>query len=85
MTRSIVEAALDAALGEVRRQGGPEYLLEEARNQGLGMARLHLEPLVDRVLVAVMRVHDTSELWGHARRDPDAFRHAVRTALGIPA
>lgn len=30
-----VEAALDAALSEVRRQGGADYLLREARTDGL--------------------------------------------------
>lgn len=31
----IVELAVDSALGEVRRQGGPEYLLTEARTSGI--------------------------------------------------
>lgn len=30
-----VHAGIDGALGEVRRQGGPDYLLKEARGQGL--------------------------------------------------
>lgn len=33
-----VEAAVDAALGEVRRQGGADYLLREARTDGLNQA-----------------------------------------------
>ncbi len=36
----LIEAALDAALGEVRRQGGPEYLLREAKLEGLSAARM---------------------------------------------
>ncbi len=38
----MVNAALDAALGEVRRQGGPEYLLREARGAGLEAAEFAL-------------------------------------------
>lgn len=79
----MVEAALDAALGEVARQGGPDYLLKEARSEGLSAARLHLEKLVDQVVFQVLTTHDTSELWAHARRDPEIFRLAVRRGLGI--
>lgn len=35
----VAERALDAALAEVRRQGGPDYLLTEARNEGLAVLR----------------------------------------------
>lgn len=35
--RMVVERAVDRALGEVRRQGGPEYLLTEARTSGVDM------------------------------------------------
>jgi hypothetical protein len=31
----IIAAAVDAALAEVRRQGGPEYMLAEARSEGI--------------------------------------------------
>jgi hypothetical protein len=37
--------------------------------------------LVDRVIRAVAECHDGSELWGHLRKDPEAFRDAVRAAL----
>ena len=60
MKMPMVEAALDAALGEVARQGGPDYLLKEARSEGLSAARLHLEKLVDQVVFRVMETHDTS-------------------------
>jgi hypothetical protein len=33
-----LEAGLDAALAEIRRQGGPDYLLVEAKNEGLRVA-----------------------------------------------
>lgn len=35
MWRQAVERGIDEALAEVRRQGGPDYLLLEARGQGL--------------------------------------------------
>jgi hypothetical protein len=37
--------------------------------------------LVDRILFAVGNCHDGSELWGHMRRDPEAFRRAVSYAI----
>lgn len=37
--QKMIEAGIDAALAEVRRQGGPDYLLLEARNDGLAAAR----------------------------------------------
>jgi len=37
-----VEAAVDSALGEVRRQGGPDYLLVEAKNAGTAGAQVFL-------------------------------------------
>lgn len=36
---------------------------------------------VDRVIAAVINCHDNSELWAHARRDPEAFRSAVRHVM----
>jgi hypothetical protein len=42
LTEQAVEVALDAALAEVRRQGGPEYLLNEARSEGEHAARVYL-------------------------------------------
>lgn len=40
----IIEYAVDAALSEVRRQGGADYLLKEARNTGIaaGSVRAHM-------------------------------------------
>lgn len=35
----------------------------------------------DRVIEAIASTHDGSELWSHLRRDPEAFRSAVRFAL----
>jgi hypothetical protein len=32
---------------------------------------------VDRLLFAVFNCHDGSELWAHAKRDPDTFRRTV--------
>lgn len=37
LAKAAVEGAVDAALGEVRRQGGADYLLREARNEGVGL------------------------------------------------
>lgn len=36
-----VTCAVDAALVEIRRQGGPEYLLKEARSEGIMAARVY--------------------------------------------
>jgi len=36
---------------------------------------------VDRVCFALCNVLDTNEVWAHTRRDPGAFREAVRVAL----
>lgn len=36
---------------------------------------------VDRLLLAVFQCHDGSEMWAHAKRDPDSFRDAVAFAL----
>jgi hypothetical protein len=43
----LVTMAVDRALGEVSRQGGPEYLLKEARNEGLS-ALQHVDDLFPR-------------------------------------
>jgi hypothetical protein len=40
-----------------------------------------LREITDRILDRICNVHDGSELWTHARRDPDAFREAVKAAL----
>lgn len=77
----IVEAAVDAALAEVRRQGGPEYLLTEARSEGLAAAKALETALFDRICFLIGQTHDTSDLWSHMRRDPEAFRAAVRAAM----
>lgn len=77
----ILEVAVDAALGEVRRQGGPEYLLTEARSDGLAAGRALEGALIDRICFQIGQTHDTSELWSHMQRDPDAFREAVRFAM----
>jgi hypothetical protein len=45
------------------------------------MSKLQPE-VVDRVVAAVLAAHDGSELWDHAKRDPDAFRRAVAGAIG---
>jgi hypothetical protein len=38
---------------------------------------------IDRILLRVVDTADTSSLWKHTRRDPAAFRRAVRVALGL--
>lgn len=43
-----VERAVDVALGEVRRQGGPDYLLAEARRDGIAAANLFLNMIARR-------------------------------------
>ncbi|MGH7179497.1 MAG: hypothetical protein ACREJC_19125 [Tepidisphaeraceae bacterium] len=40
--------------------------------------------LIDRILLAVFECHDGSDMWGHARQDPEAFRRAVRRVLDGP-
>lgn len=37
--------------------------------------------IADQLLARLCETHDGSELWAHTRRDPDAFREAVRVAL----
>lgn len=81
MTMKLVEVAIDAALAEVRRQGGPEYLLTEARSEGLAAAKVLEAALIDRICFQIGQTHDTTELWIHTRRDPEAFRLAVRAAM----
>lgn len=77
----IVEVALDAALAEICRQGGPEYLLAEARAEGLAAAKIYEVALIDQICFQIGQTHDTIALWEHTRRDPEAFRDAVRFAL----
>lgn len=40
--------------------------------------------VADRVIEAVATCHDGSDLWGHLRQDPDAFRRAVAAVLEAP-
>lgn len=40
-----------------------------------------LDKLVDQVISAVCNTHDGPDLWGHTRKDPEAFRAAVRPLL----
>lgn len=42
---AIVDAALESALAEVRRQGGAGYLLVEAQNDGIAAARWRMKCL----------------------------------------
>ena len=44
----VVERAVDDALGEVRRQGGAEYVLDEARSIGLATGAALLSYIVAR-------------------------------------
>jgi hypothetical protein len=44
-----VEEAVDAALGEVRRQGGADYLLREARTDGINGSQVWLAALLSAV------------------------------------
>ena len=55
----------------------------QARGDGEGLAAAKaLEAgLIDRICFQIGQTHDTSELWGHMRRDPEAFRAAVRIAM----
>lgn len=52
-----------------------------ARAATIGSTALSDEE-IDRVLFAVCNLHDGPELWKDTRRDPEAFRNAVRVALG---
>ena len=42
----VIELAVDTALGEVRRQGGPDYLLTEARGMGVRYGQSMLRSIV---------------------------------------
>lgn len=42
-----------------------------------------LGDLINQIIVAIGNCHDGGELWSHLRRDPEAFRHAVRGVLAI--
>lgn len=42
-----IECGIDTALGEVRRQGGPDYLLKEARSEALGVALSIIDAVLD--------------------------------------
>lgn len=37
--------------------------------------------LIDAIVSAVCNTHDGSDLWKHAKQDPNAFRNAVRWAI----
>lgn len=37
--------------------------------------------LIDAIVSAVCNTHDGSDLWKHAKQDPNAFRNAVRWAV----
>lgn len=47
----------------------------------LDIHQLGIDTHVDRILLAVCQLHDGPALWEHTRRDPAAFRNAVREAM----
>lgn len=48
----IIEMSLDEALGEVRRQGGPEYLLNEAKWDSFYSAKAKIKSLLGEPMTA---------------------------------
>lgn len=76
-------AYLEADLAHARKETDAARAEVDAR--GARIAELEaVEPspaTVDRVLEAVCLLHDGGELWGDTRRNADAFRAAVRTAI----
>ena len=40
------------------------------------------DKIVEQICQNFCETHDGPALWEHVRRDPEAFRHAVRVALG---
>lgn len=40
--------------------------------------------IIDKILFNVGNTHDTSELWGHMRKEPETFRQCVTMALTKP-
>lgn len=74
------DAALDALPASAQIFS---HLRDSARAAAAAAGARALDGLVDRVIAAVCETHDGSDLWGHAKEDPEAFRRAVRFALGI--
>ena len=63
-----------------------ELLIPEERDMWLDRADriivlLSEKTVVDRICFLIGQTHDTTELWSHMRKDPDAFRDAVRMGL----
>ena len=48
LAEKAVEQALKHALAEIRRQGGPDYLIIEALNEGLGAAKPFLDAIATK-------------------------------------
>lgn len=64
-----------------------ELLIPEERDTWLRRADRVIEifaekSIVDRICFLIGQTHDSSELWSHMRKDPEAFRNAVRAGLG---
>lgn len=69
-------------------EDSPHGLLREverraasARNATSALKAADEEALINRICFQFAQTHDTSELWSHMRRDPEAFRIAIRRAL----
>ena len=86
-----MRAALECAIGEHEARVGECCcaICDTAKaalsrpDLGAGMAVVTgpLDALVDNLMRVVCDCHDGSDLWAHTRRDPEAFRRAVRDAL----
>lgn len=58
------------------------HVMQTRRCLGVDAVARAIESVaVDAVVLAVLQTHDSAELWEHSRRDPEAFREAVRVAL----
>lgn len=71
--------SLLARLSDVLRRSG----VEDAESLIVAAEKaMHMDSAtIDRICFALCNAHDSSELWAHARREPDVFRAAVRTAM----
>ena len=58
--------------------GFGKYTREMSERRGV---RMISDKQIDRICFQIGNTHDTSQLWGHMRDDPDAFRAAVRFAM----
>ena len=86
-----MRAALECAIGEHEARVGEcccaicdtakAALSRPDLGAGMVVVTGPLDAFVDNLMRVVCDCHDGSDLWAHTRRDPEAFRRAVRDAL----